>query len=161
MRVEIIAVGRIKPGPEKDLFDNFAKRFDGQGKALSLGPLTLTEVEEKKNLGRAELAAREGEKILQALPKGAKLIVLDERGCSMKSKEFSDKLSLWRDEGAPACAFVIGGAGGLSDEVRNRADFKLSFGSQTWPHMMARVMLCEQLYRAATILAGHPYHRDG
>lgn len=161
MRVEIIAVGRMKPGPEKDLFDNFAKRFDGQGKALSLGPLALTEVEEKKNLGRTELATREGEKVLQAIPKGAKLIVLDERGRSLKSKEFSQMLGLWRDESAPACAFVIGGAGGLSDEVRNRADFKLSFGNQTWPHMMARVMLCEQLYRAATILAGHPYHRDG
>lgn len=161
MRVEIIAVGRMKPGPEKDLFDNFAKRFDGQGKALSLGPLTLTEVEEKKNLGRTELATREGEKILQAVPKGAKLIVLDERARSLKSKEFSQKLGLWRDESAPTCAFAIGGAGGLSDEVRNRADFKLSFGNQTWPHMMARVMLCEQLYRAATILAGHPYHRDG
>ncbi len=161
MRVEIIAVGRMKPGPEKDLFDNFTKRFDGQGRSLSLGPLTLTEIEEKKNLERAELAEREGEKILQALPKGAKLIVLDERGKPLKSKEFSDKLSHWRDEGAPACAFVIGGAGGLSEKVRNRADFKLSFGSQTWPHMLARVMLSEQLYRAVTILAGHPYHRDG
>ncbi len=154
-------MGRMKPGPEKDLFDNFTKRFDGQGKALSLGPLTLTEVEEKKNLERAELAAREGEKILRAVPKSAKLIVLDERGTSLKSKDFSEKLSRWRDEGAPVCAFVIGGAGGLSDDVRNRADYKISFGQQTWPHMMARVMLSEQLYRATTILAGHPYHRDG
>ena len=161
MRVEIIAVGRMKPGPEKDLFDNFAKRFDGQGKTQGLGPLSLTEVEEKKNLDRAELAAREGEKILNALPKGAKLIVLDERGRALTSKEFSEKLSQWRDEGAPACAFVIGGAGGLSEKVRNSADFKLSFGNQTWPHMMTRAMLSEQLYRAATILAGHPYHREG
>lgn len=161
MRVEIIAVGRMKPGPEKELFDNFAKRFDGQGKALGLGPLSLTEVEEKKNLDRTELAVREGEKILNALPKGAKLIVLDERGRSLTSKEFSDKLSVWRDEGTPTCAFVIGGAGGLSDKVRNSADLKLSFGTQTWPHMMTRAMLSEQLYRAATILAGHPYHREG
>ncbi len=154
-------MGRMKPGPEKDLFDNFAKRFDGQGKTQGLGPLSLTEVEEKKNLDRAELAAREGEKILNALPKGAKLIVLDERGRALTSKEFSEKLSQWRDEGAPACAFVIGGAGGLSEKVRNSADFKLSFGNQTWPHMMTRAMLSEQLYRAATILAGHPYHREG
>ncbi len=154
-------MGRMKPGPEKDLFDNFTKRFDGQGKAMNLGPLSLTEVEEKKNLDRAELAMREGEKILNALPKGAKRIVLDERGRSLKSKEFSEKLSQWRDEGVPTCAFVIGGAGGLSDEVRNSADFKLSFGNQTWPHMMTRAMLAEQLYRAATILAGHPYHREG
>ncbi len=153
-------MGRMKPGPEKDLFDTFANRFESQGKAISLGPLTLTEVEEKKNLDRAELASREGERILRAVPKGAKLIVLDERGTSLKSKVFSEKLSLWRDEGAPACAFVIGGAGGLSDDVRKRADYRLSFGSQTWPHMMARAMLAEQLYRTATILAGHPYHRD-
>jgi 23S rRNA (pseudouridine1915-N3)-methyltransferase len=161
MRVEITAVGRMKPGPEKDLFDFFSKRFDATGRGVSLGPLTLSEVEEKRNLKRSELAEREGERILGTLSKGAKLVVLDERGRSLESTGFAEKLSAWRDESVPTCAFVIGGAGGLSNAVRERADLKLSFGHQTWPHMLARVMLSEQLYRAATILAGHPYHRDG
>ncbi len=161
MRVDIIAVGRMKPSAEKDLFDRFLERFNGLGRGQGLGPLTLTEIEEKRPLPRKELALREGEKILAALPKEAKLIALDERGKALESTQFAKKLKDWRDEGAQNTAFVIGGAGGLSDAIRARADLTISFGQQTWPHMLTRAMLAEQLYRAATILAGHPYHREG
>ena len=104
---------------------------------------------------------REGEKILDLLPKGAKLVALDERGKPQESKDFAAKLGAWRDEGIQTTVFVIGGAGGLSNAVRERADLMISFGKQTWPHMLARAMLAEQLFRATTILAGHPYHREG
>jgi len=161
MRVDLIAVGRIKPGPEKDLFGIFSERFNAQGRNQSLGPLRLVEVEEKRRLERAELSEREGEKILEHLPKGAKLVALDERGKPLESKGFAAKLGAWRDEGIQTTVFVIGGAGGLSNAVREQADLMISFGKQTWPHMLARAMLAEQLFRATTILAGHPYHREG
>jgi len=161
MRVDIIAVGRIKPGPEKELFDLYAERFDAQGRSQSLGPLRLIEVEEKRPLARDELAEREGEKILSQLADGAKLIALDERGKAPESKRFAAQLGAWRDDGIQTTTLVIGGAGGLSKTVRARADLTISFGLQTWPHMLARAMLAEQLFRAATILQGHPYHREG
>lgn len=161
MRIDIIAVGRMKAGPERELFQSYVERIEAMSRSVSLGPVTLIEVEEKKRLDRAELAEREGEKILSSLATGSKLIALDERGKSLESKSFSERLSGWRDEGIPTASFVIGGAGGLSDAVRARADFLLSFGKQTWPHMLTRTMLAEQIYRAATIIAGHPYHREG
>lgn len=161
MRIDIIAVGRMKAGPERELFQSYVERIEAMSRSVSLGPVTLIEVEEKKRLDRAELAEREGEKILSSLATGSKLIALDERGKSLESMSFSERLSGWRDEGIPTASFVIGGAGGLSDAVRARADLLLSFGKQTWPHMLARTMLAEQIYRAATIIAGHPYHREG
>jgi 23S rRNA (pseudouridine1915-N3)-methyltransferase len=161
MRVDVIVVGKIKPGPEKDLFAVFSERFNTQGRNQSLGPLRLIEIEEKRPLARDELALREGEKIISHLPQGAKLISLDERGKSLESKQFAAKLGAWRDEGIQTTAFVIGGAGGLSQPVRDRADLSISFGKLTWPHMLARAMLAEQLFRATTILSGHPYHREG
>ncbi len=161
MRVDIVAVGAMKPGAEKDLFDRFVERFNSLGRGQSLGPLKLVEIVEKRPLSRKELARREGDKILNALPEGAKLIALDERGKSLESSPFAQNLKTWRDEGIQNTTFVIGGAGGLSDTVRARANLTLSFGRQTWPHMLTRAMLAEQLYRAVTILAGHPYHREG
>ncbi|MEQ9519575.1 MAG: 23S rRNA (pseudouridine(1915)-N(3))-methyltransferase RlmH [Parvibaculum sp.] len=161
MRIDIIAVGRMKAGQERDLFQSYVERIEAMSRAVTLGPITLIEVEEKKRLERAELAEREGEKILSALASGAKLIALDERGKSLESLNFAERLRGWRDESVPTTAFVIGGAGGLSETVRVRADLTLSFGSQTWPHMLARIMLAEQIYRASTIIAGHPYHREG
>lgn len=161
MRIEIIAVGRMKPGPEKDLFDIFSERFEVQGRNQSLGPLRLIEVEEKRPLAREELAEREAEKILSQVTPGAKLVALDEKGKPQESRHFAAQLGTWRDEGIQTTCFVIGGAGGLSKTVRKRANLIISFGQQTWPHMLARAMLAEQLFRATTILAGHPYHREG
>ena len=155
MRVHICAVGRLRAGPERDLIDDYLTRFDRTGRAFGLGPASVIEVEDKKGGGKpAEAALLE-----RALPKGAKVAVLDERGKVMSSPDFAKRLGDWRDEGAQDLAFVIGGADGIDKSLREKADFALSFGAMVWPHMLARVMLAEQLYRAASILAGSPYHR--
>ncbi len=155
MRVSICAVGRLRAGPEKTLIDDYVARFDRTGRALSLGPLHLTEVEDRKGGGMAAEAAL----LRRALPKGALVCILDERGKAMSSPAFARKLAGWRDSGRGDLALVIGGADGIDASLRAEADFSLSLGAMVWPHMLARVMLVEQLYRAATILAGGPYHR--
>ncbi|WP_093118734.1 23S rRNA (pseudouridine(1915)-N(3))-methyltransferase RlmH [Salinihabitans flavidus] len=155
MKVHVCAVGRMRSGPEKDLFDEYLTRFDKTGRALGLGPARLHEVEDRKGGGMsAEAALLQG-----AIPGGAVVCALDERGRVMSSPEFAQMLARWRDEGRGDVAFVIGGADGLAPELREGADAALSLGRMVWPHMLARVMLSEQLYRAASILAGSPYHR--
>ena len=155
MRLHLCAVGRLRAGPERTLVDDYLGRFDKTGRALSLGPVSQHEVEDKRGGGmeaEAELLAR-------AVPSGALLAVLDERGRALSSPEFAAQIGGWRDSGRQDVAFVIGGADGIAPALRDRADFALSFGRMVWPHMLVRVMLAEQLYRAATILAGGPYHR--
>jgi 23S rRNA (pseudouridine1915-N3)-methyltransferase len=155
MRVHICAVGRLRAGPELDLIKDYCTRFDRSGRALSLGPISIIEVEDKKGGGMSAEA-----KLLSAsVPKGAKICTLDERGKLLSSPEFSSKISDFRDQGCPDFAFIIGGADGIEPQLRAQADFSISFGKMVWPHMLARVMLTEQLYRAASILAGAPYHR--
>lgn len=148
MRLTIIAVGRMKDRAEKELFERYANE------------VALREVEEKKKVPPAELKRREAELIRAALPKGALVVALDRRGKILSSEELAQRIARWRDGGRDV-AFVIGGAEGLDDRLREEADFVLSFGSATWPHMLVRIMLAEQLYRAQSILAGHPYHRGG
>lgn len=148
MRLTIIAVGRMKDRAEKELFERYANE------------VALREVEEKKKVPLAELKRREAELIRVALPKGALVVALDRRGKTLSSEELAQRIARWRDGGRDV-AFVIGGAEGLDDRLREEADFVLSFGSATWPHMLVRIMLAEQLYRAQSILAGHPYHRGG
>jgi 23S rRNA (pseudouridine1915-N3)-methyltransferase len=155
MRVHLAAVGRLRAGPERTLIDDYLKRFDRTGRALGLGPVTEHEVEDRKGGGRAAEAAL----LTRAIPDGAAVVAMDERGKMMSSPDLADLLARWRDAGRGDAAFVIGGADGLDPEVRARADLMLSFGSMVWPHMLVRVMLAEQLYRAASILAGAPYHR--
>jgi len=155
MRVHICAVGRLRGGPERALIDDYVTRFDRTGRALGLGPVQIHEVEDKKAGGiSAEAALLE-----RVLPKGAFLCTLDERGKMMSSPDFAGLVGRWRDDGRSDIAFVIGGADGIDPTLRARADASLSFGKMVWPHMLVRVMLCEQLYRAASILAGNPYHR--
>lgn len=149
----MIAVGRQKGGPEAALVEDYLKRFDATGRGLGFGPARLVEVEDRKRIGESRL-------LLDALPDGAVVVALDERGRTTGSREFADWLARLRDEGRRDCAFLIGGADGHSAELRDRADRLLSFGPMVWPHMLARVMLAEQLYRGASILAGAPYHRD-
>jgi 23S rRNA (pseudouridine1915-N3)-methyltransferase len=151
MRLTIIAVGRHKVGPLKAVQEFYAERIRW--------PLTIREVEERRKLPPAELKAREGELILGALPKDAELIALDGRGKTLSSTDLADRLARWRDADANL-AFVIGGADGLADAVLDQARLVLSFGAMTWPHLLVRGMLLEQLYRAQQILVGHPYHRE-
>lgn len=155
MRVHICAVGRLRAGPEKDLIDDYLTRFDRTGRALGLGPIQIVEVEDKKNGGMPAEAAL----LRRAIPDGAVICVLDERGRVETSPDFANRLGAWRDQGRGDVAFVIGGADGIAKELRQDADHALSFGKMVWPHMLVRVMVAEQLYRAASILAGGPYHR--
>ena len=155
MRVHICALGRLRKGPERDLYDDYLTRFGRTGRALALGPAQLIEVEDKKGGGMpAEAALLE-----RAIPAGALICVMDERGRVQSSPEFAEMLGQWRDQGRQDVAFVIGGADGIDPNLRDRADAALSFGKMVWPHMLVRVMLAEQLYRAASILSNGPYHR--
>ena len=153
MRVHLCAVGRLRAGPERALLDDYAQRFDRVGRGLGLGPIREHEV-----VARGGMAG-EAKALERTLPKGALACVLDERGKPITSPQFARLLERWRDEGRSDVAFVIGGADGLDNGLRAKADYRLSFGAMVWPHMLVRVMLGEQLYRAASILAGSPYHR--
>ena len=156
MRVHICAVGRLRGGPEADLISDYATRFDRTGRALGLGPLSIAEVEDRKGGGMAG----EADLLRRAVPRGAVICCLDDRGRVDSSPGFADRLGGWRDAGRSDVAFVIGGADGIDPGLRAEADHLLSFGAMVWPHMLVRVMLSEQLYRAASILAGSPYHRS-
>ncbi|WP_448202652.1 23S rRNA (pseudouridine(1915)-N(3))-methyltransferase RlmH [Azospirillum sp. sgz302134] len=151
MRLWLAAVGRSRAGPARDLYEEYVGRLSW--------PLTLREVEVKKRLSSDELKRQEAELLLAAIPSGAIVVALDERGKTIPSEAFASKIGAWRDQGAGDIAFLIGGADGHGDAVRARADFLLALGAMTWPHMLVRGMLAEQLYRAQQILAGHPYHR--
>jgi len=156
MRVSILAVGRSKAGPERLLTDEYRARFDALGRGMGLAALDIAEID-AKGAGREAESAR----LLDRLPQGHMLVALDERGKTMDSDAFSALLTTARDDGVPGIAFAIGGADGHSDAVRSRASRLLSFGKMTWPHMLVRAMLTEQLYRALAIAANHPYHRGG
>ena len=155
MKVRIAAVGRLRSGAEAELIADYQTRFDRTGRALGLGPLDIREVEAKKGGMEAE-----ADLLRKAAADARPIIALDERGKTLTSPQFAEQLARWRDDGAPEACFLIGGADGLSPALRDEADHKLSFGKMVWPHMLARVMLVEQLYRAASILAGSPYHRE-
>ena len=156
LRVRIAAVGRLAArAPEAALIQNYLGRFAQTGRALGLGPAEVIEVEDRKGGGKSAEAAL----LSRQIPEGAAIIALDERGRLLSSPDFASALARFRDDGRSDAVFLIGGADGLDPALRDRADLTLSFGAMVWPHMLARVMLSEQLYRAATILAGSPYHR--
>jgi 23S rRNA (pseudouridine1915-N3)-methyltransferase len=151
LRILVVAVGRAKAGPHRDLEALYRERLTT--------PLTITEVEERRKLAAPERRVREGELLLARLPSRATVVALDERGKSLASADFAAQFAKWQGSGADL-AFLIGGADGHADAVRDRADAMLSFGPMTWPHLLVRSLLLEQLYRAQQILAGHPYHRE-
>lgn len=155
MKVTICAVGRLRGGPERVLLDDYCARFDRTGRQLSLGPVAVAEVEDRRGGG----AVAEAALLDRACPAGAVRLALDERGRMMTSPDFARALGQWRDAGRSDLAILIGGADGLDAALRDRCDGLLSFGPMVWPHMLVRVMIAEQLYRAASILAGAPYHR--
>lgn len=162
MRLLILAVGKLKSGPEKALVEEYARRLTW--------PLGTREVEARGRLEGPALKAREAELLLAALDQGGqvkggpgkggrRVVALDERGDEPDSAAFAGRIGAWRDQGVDEIAFVIGGAGGLDESLRTRADWVVAFGRLTWPHLLVRALLAEQLYRAQQILAGHPYHR--
>ncbi|MGR3292032.1 MAG: 23S rRNA (pseudouridine(1915)-N(3))-methyltransferase RlmH [Paracoccaceae bacterium] len=155
MRIQICAVGRMRAGPEKTLVDDYLQRFDRTGRGLGLGPANIFEVEDKKGGGRVAEAT-----LLRNCCSGSVICALDERGQVLNSPEFAKLLANWRDQGHSEATFLIGGADGLDSTLRDHANVSLSFGKMVWPHMFARIMLTEQLYRAVGILAGTPYHRN-
>ncbi len=151
MRITLAAVGRAKAGPARDLYELYAARLSWR--------LTLKEIDERRPLAPEALKASEGERLLAAVPKGARLITMDEAGRNLTSAAFAKLLGRWRDAGVQDLAIAIGGAEGLAETVRGRADLVLALGAMTWPHLLVRALVVEQLYRAQTILSGHPYHR--
>lgn len=150
-RITIAAVGRAKAGPLRDLYQLYADRLTW--------PLTLKEVEVRRRLPPAQLMQQEAEALSAALPENARCFAMDSRGKALSSEDFAQLIARNCDAGNSDIAFVIGGAEGLTKDLLGRADRIISFGSMTWPHLLARAMLAEQLYRAQSILSGHPYHR--
>jgi 23S rRNA (pseudouridine1915-N3)-methyltransferase len=159
MRLVVISIGRLKQGPERELAERYRKRFEDIGRKLGFRGLEIHEIPESRAGDAATRIADEAVAMSAAIPEKSVLVVLDERGDNIDSAAFARQLGRWRDEAVASAIFVIGGADGLSPDLRRKAKLRIAFGSATWPHQMVRVMLLEQLYRAATILAGHPYHR--
>lgn len=155
MRLTILAIGRARKGPEVALASDYLARLGRVGRDVALGPAALVELEAR---GRSAPGA-ESTLILSRITSAARVAVLDERGAALDSADFARTLGQWRDDGAGETVFAIGGAQGHTDALRDRADLLLGFGRMTWPHLLARAMLAEQLYRAATILSGRPYHK--
>ena len=152
MRVTIAAVGRDRRGPTRELFEEYRRRCPWPIRLLEIPPRTTGPPERR--------LAEEGERLSSAIPRDAALIALDENGRALTSRTFATKVAAWQRQGRRELAFLIGGPDGLDSILMERADLVLALGRMTWPHRLVRVLLAEQLYRAATILAGHPYHRD-
>ncbi len=158
MRIAIAAVGRMKNGPERELVARYLERAIGSGRPLGLTGFDVSEVAESRAGSAASRKADEAKALRSALPEGI-TVMLDERGKGLNSEAFAAQLARWRDDGRPAVSFVIGGADGIDPDYVRAADLTLSFSPMVWPHQLVRIMLAEQLYRATTILSGHPYHR--
>jgi 23S rRNA (pseudouridine1915-N3)-methyltransferase len=159
MRLLIAAVGRLKAGPERELLDRYVERTNATGRAVSLAPLEISEIPESQDRRPQDRMADEARKLEAAVPKGAKIILLDSGGRALKSEDFAARLASFRDQGAPGVVFLIGGADGLDPGLAAKADLTVSYGAATFPHQIVRILLAEQIYRAITILSGHPYHR--
>jgi 23S rRNA (pseudouridine1915-N3)-methyltransferase len=153
VRLWIAAVGRGGRAVSGGVYEDHARRLTW--------PLELREVDLRQTMTPEKRKIREAEKLLAAVPEGALLVALDEKGKSLSSREFAQKLGAWRDDGIADLGFLIGGADGLDPSIRKKAALVLSLGPMTWPHLLVRGMLAEQLYRAQSILTGHPYHREG
>lgn len=153
MHIILSAIGKLKKNtPEYELITEYTKR--------TKWPIEIKEYEEKKALSGEALKNAEADLLLSNIPEKAKLVVLDEHGETLSSREFAEKLRTWQNNGSDTVAFLIGGADGHGQKVKDKANLTLSFGRMTLPHFLMRVVLVEQIYRAKTILDGHPYHRD-
>lgn len=159
MRITLFAVGRLKAGPEKDLAGRYIERFSKAGPACGLELRRVVEVNESRASSAETRKREEAAELERALPEGALLVLLDERGKALGSEDFAERLGQWRDGGKRDLMIAIGGADGLDPALHDRADLVLNLGKLTWPHQIVRILIAEQLYRAVTILTGHPYHR--
>ncbi len=160
MRVGVGAIGRMKEGPERELVRRYLTRAAATGKALGFTAFAVREAAESRAGAAAARKAEEARALAAQLPAAGVLVALDERGKALGSEAFARQLAAWRDAGRPAVSFAIGGADGLDPAFVASAELALSFSPLTWPHQLVRIMLAEQLYRATTILSGHPYHRE-
>ena len=158
MRVVVAAVGRLKDGPERELAERYLERLEQMGRSVSLGPVRVVEIAESRARRPDDRKREEAAALIAASP-GTPAVALDQRGTAWSSERFAAWIGGKRDGGADALCFWIGGADGLDPSLLHSAELVIGFGEMTWPHQIVRVMLAEQLYRAATILAGHPYHR--
>lgn len=156
MKLLVAAVGKLRSGPEMELARDYVQRAEAAGRGLGLTPVEIVEVEAKAPSDpRKEAAA-----LFKATPDKGRTILLDERGENWSSRQLAEAIGRWRDDGVPALTFWIGGADGAAQSLKDQADLKLAFGRLTWPHRLARAMICEQIYRAVMILGAQPYHRD-
>jgi 23S rRNA (pseudouridine1915-N3)-methyltransferase len=159
VKIILVAVGRLKSGPERELATRYAERFEAIARGLGLGGPVVTELPESQARSVTERKTQEALALLAHIPPDAQAIRMDEHGETLSSEAFAHQIASWRDEGRKSLAFLIGGADGLGETTAARAPKALSFGKMTMPHQIVRVLLLEQLYRTATILSGHPYHR--
>lgn len=159
MRLTVAAIGRLRDGPELELINDYSTRIRAAGRQLGFSSFDVREFEAPKGLTGAKRQERESALLAQAAPPPAKRILLDERGKNLSSEAFANQIARWRDDGAGDAVFMIGGADGHDQALAAKADLIMAFGKATFPHMLVRTMLVEQIYRAMTILAGHPYHR--
>lgn len=160
MRVLVLAVGRMKKGAEADMAARYQKRALQAGRNIGIRDIEIVEIRESRAQDAERRKLEEAIAIANLVPDKSMVVLLDERGDPISSAAFADYLGQWRDGGEAAVVFVIGGADGIGESLRSKAKTVLSFGAATWPHQMVRIMLLEQLYRAVTILSGHPYHRE-
>jgi 23S rRNA (pseudouridine1915-N3)-methyltransferase len=159
MRVVVAAVGRLKQGPERELAERYRKRAEQSGRGIGLKSVEIVEIRESRAQEIERRLIEESIALATIIPDRAAIVILNERGDSLDSATFAATLRKWREEDRPAACFLLGGADGLAPSLHDRAKFHLAFGAATWPHQLVRILLLEQIYRAVTILAGHPYHR--
>lgn len=159
MRIIVAAIGRMKQGPETELVERYRKRVAQTGRSLGLRGVEIVEIRESRADRAEKRMLEESIALANVMPAGAATVLLDEHGDNLDSATFAGLIAKWKGDNCSAAVFIIGGADGLSVTLREKATQRLSFGAATWPHQMVRIMLLEQLYRATTILAGHPYHR--
>ena len=159
MRIIVAAIGRLKQGPETELAARYAKRAAQAGRSLGLREVEIVEIRESRAAEADKRVIEESIALANIIPARSAVILLDSRGENLDSPMLAGQLTQWRGDGRPAAVFVIGGPDGLAPTLAGQADLRLAFGAATWPHQLVRVMLLEQIYRATTILTGHPYHR--
>ena len=159
MHIVVAAIGRLKQGPETELAERYRKRAAQVGRSLGLRDVEIVEIRESRAEDAGKRMIEESIALATIIPQGAAVVLLDPRGDNLDSAGLANQLAKWRGAAKPVAVFVIGGPDGLAASLADKADVKLAFGAATWPHQLVRVMLMEQLYRAATILTGHPYHR--